>query len=169
VAPLVFQHDPDGTSHSLAVQLRNYEMASYFEAEDSAPIFEPVDGEETDLDETRTPAAKTERRLTPATARTGAPRVSRAMQEPLPEIVAARKFEKQKEIISAWIDDENHEATEECRHALELYVQLNDSEFSYVTADLRLIQYDEARCFFLQWVLGKETKELANSARISAV
>ena len=29
--------------------------------------------------------------------------------------------------------------------------------------------YDEARCFFLQWVLGKEIKELVNSARISAV
>jgi hypothetical protein len=59
-------------------------------------------------------------------------------------------------------------ATEECRHALELYVQLNDdSEFSYVT-DLQLL-YDEARCFFLQCVLGKETKELVNSARISAV
>jgi hypothetical protein len=53
------------------------------------------------------------------------------------------------------------------RHVLELYVQLNDSEFSYVT-DPQLI-YDETRCFFLQWVLGKETKELVNSARISAV
>ncbi len=29
--------------------------------------------------------------------------------------------------------------------------------------------YDETRCFFLQWLLGKEIKELVNSARISAV
>ncbi len=29
--------------------------------------------------------------------------------------------------------------------------------------------YDETRCFFLQWLLGKEKKELVNSARISAV
>jgi hypothetical protein len=84
-----------------------------------------------------------------------------------PETIAARKFARQKEIITAWIDDPDHEATEDCRHALELYAQLNDLEFSYVT-DLQLI-YDEARCFFLQWVLGKETKELVNSARISAV
>ncbi len=45
--------------------------------------------------------------------------------------------------------------------------QLTDSEFLYVS-DLQST-YDEARCFFLQWVLGKEIKELVNSARISAV
>jgi hypothetical protein len=50
---------------------------------------------------------------------------------------------------------------------LELYAQLNDSEFAYVS-ELQGI-YDETRCFFLQWVLGKEVKELVNSARISAV
>jgi hypothetical protein len=147
VAPLAFQHDPDGTHHSLAVQLRNYELLSEFEPEETAPIIEPVDGEETDLGKTRTPAARTGRPLTPANAKAGGPRISRATHE-TPEAIAARQFDKQKEIISAWIEDEDHEATEECRHALELYAQLNDSEFSYVT-DLQLI-YDEARCFFLQ-------------------
>ncbi len=63
--------------------------------------------------------------------------------------------------------DKRHPATDTCRHILELYAQLNDSEFSYVS-DLHLV-YDEARCFFLQWVLGKEIKELVNSARISAI
>jgi hypothetical protein len=29
--------------------------------------------------------------------------------------------------------------------------------------------YDESRCYFVQWILGKETKELINSARISAI
>jgi hypothetical protein len=29
--------------------------------------------------------------------------------------------------------------------------------------------YDESRCFFVQWVICKETKELVNSARISAI
>ncbi len=48
-----------------------------------------------------------------------------------------------------------------------MYAQLTDSEFLYVS-DLQST-YDEARCFFLQWVLGKEIKELVNSARISAV
>jgi hypothetical protein len=166
VAPLAFQHDPDGTFHSLAAHLRTYEATYNFEAEDSTPIIESVEGEETDRDETRTPATRTERRLSPVTARTDAPRFNRAIQE-TPEAMAARKFATQKAIISAWIDDPDHEATEGCRHTLELYAQLNDSEFSYVS-DLQTI-YDEARCFFLQWVLGKETKELVNSARISAV
>jgi hypothetical protein len=57
--------------------------------------------------------------------------------------------------------------TDTCRHVLELYAQLNDSEFSYVSG-LHLV-HDEAHCFFLQWVLGKEIKELVNSARMSAI
>jgi hypothetical protein len=47
-----------------------------------------------------------------------------------------------------------------------LYCQLTDDEFIYVQELQRV--YDEARCCFVQWVLGKETKELVNSARISA-
>jgi hypothetical protein len=74
---------------------------------------------------------------------------------------------EQKDVISAWIDDPDHPANETCRYSLELYAQLNDSEFAYVS-ELQDI-YDETRCFFLQWVLGKEIKELVNSARISAV
>ncbi len=166
MAPLAFQHDPDGIFRSLAAHLRTYEVSHASDAEDSTTIIEPVEGEETDLEETRTPASRTARRPSPATARTDAPRLSRSTHD-TPEMIAARKYAQQKEIISAWIEDPDHEATEECRHALELYAQLNDSEFSYVT-DLQNI-YDEARCFFLQWVLGKETKELVNSARISAV
>jgi hypothetical protein len=77
------------------------------------------------------------------------------------------KFKKQQEILTSWIDDPRHAANAACHHSLELYAQLNDSEFLYVS-DLQST-YDEARCFFLQWVLGKEIKELVNSARISAV
>jgi hypothetical protein len=89
-----------------------------------------------------------------------------------PPVTPARleelKFKrKQQEILTSWIDDPRHAADATCRHALELYAQLNDSEFLYVS-DLQST-YDEARCFFLQWVLGKEIKELVNSARISAV
>jgi hypothetical protein len=92
---------------------------------------------------------------------------SRAFASETPANEEARKFKKQQEIISEWISDPDHVATDTCRHILELYAQLNDSEFSYVT-DLHLI-YDETRCLFLQWVLGKEIKELVNSARISAI
>jgi hypothetical protein len=77
------------------------------------------------------------------------------------------KFRKQQETITTWIKDPRHVADATCRHILELYAQLNDSEFLYV-CDFQST-YDEARCFFLQWVLGKEIKELVNSARISAV
>jgi hypothetical protein len=56
---------------------------------------------------------------------------------------------------------------EENRHALELYAQLTDDEFLYVQELQRV--YDESRCYFVQWILGKETKELVNSARISAI
>jgi transposase InsO family protein len=70
-------------------------------------------------------------------------------------------------MIDDWIDDPDHPLTEAARHSLELYGQLNDSEFAYVT-ELQGV-YDQTRCFFLQWILGKEIKELVNSARISAV
>ena len=70
-------------------------------------------------------------------------------------------------MISDWIDDPDHPVTEAAHHSLELYGQLNDSEFAYVT-ELQGV-YDQTRCFFLQWILGKEIKELVNSARISAV
>jgi len=45
MAPLAFQHDPDGTYHDLAVQLRNVDVS--LAHEDDGPSFEPMeDGEE---------------------------------------------------------------------------------------------------------------------------
>jgi hypothetical protein len=133
--------------------------------------------ETTDLDDLQgssTPAAKTDRAQPAPPTRTRDPKAAiRALSgasrliPPTPEIETARKDKNQRTIISAWIDDPDHPATEDCRHVLELYAQLTDSEFSYVY-DLQTI-YDEARCFFLQWILGKEIKELVNSARISAI
>jgi hypothetical protein len=58
-------------------------------------------------------------------------------------------------------------ATENDRHPLELYSQLTDDESLYVQELQRV--YDESRCFFVQWFICKETKELVNSARISAI
>ncbi len=74
---------------------------------------------------------------------------------------------QQKSIIDSWVDDDDHPVTETDRHPLELYAQLTDDEFFYVQELQRV--YDESRCFFSQWILGKETKELVNSARISAL
>jgi hypothetical protein len=168
MAPLAFQHDPDGTYHDLAVQLRNVDVS--LAHEDDGPSFEPMeDGEE--LKETsaesKTPAVPTrEKKSLTASARAGITSASR-VRMPSPEREGEKMFRKQKELLSLWIDDPDHIAEETCRYALVLYIQLNDSEFAYVT-ELQVI-YDETRCFFLQWLLGKEIKELVNSARISAV
>ena len=74
---------------------------------------------------------------------------------------------QQKSMIDTWVDDEAHPVTEQDRHPLELYAHLTDDEFLYVQELQRV--YDESRYYFVQWVLSKETKELVNSARISAI
>ena len=162
-APLAFQHDPDATYHHWAVQLRNGVTFSFYPAdEDEGPSFEPMEDKEED-GSGKTPKSG---RTPDAPILTGAKSASRTRQAS-PEREVDRIFRKQKEMISDWIDDPHHPVPEAARHALELYAQLNDSEFAYVT-ELQGI-YDQTRCFFLQWLLGKEIKELVNSARISAV
>jgi hypothetical protein len=150
MAPLAFQSDPDGLYHDLAVQLRNIAINGLVEDEEGMAIVESADTEESPR-----------RTAPPKTARSGeTPFAPPATPARLEEI----KFKRQREIITSWVDDPRHAADASCRHALELYAQLNDSEFLYLQTT-----YDEARCFFLQWVLGKEIKELVNSARISSV
>ena len=157
MAPLAFQQDPDGTYLALAIQLRNAGDASSFldpDDDGSSVLIEPIDGNAEDSFPGK--GSKTER--TPPV---------RAKVPATPANAEEQKFRKQKALIDDWVADARHPATDTCRHILELYAQLNDSEFSYVS-DLHLV-YDEARCFFLQWILGKEIKELVNSARISAI
>ena len=74
---------------------------------------------------------------------------------------------QQKNMIDTWVEDEDHPVTETDRRPLELYAHLTDDEFIYVQELQRV--YDESRCYFAQWILGKEAKELVNSARISAL
>jgi hypothetical protein len=153
MAPLAFQSDPDGIYHDLAVQLRNVTIDGLVEDEEGMAIVESADTEESP-----------KRTAPPKTARSGdTPFAPPATPARLEEI----KFKKQRETITSWVDDPRHAADASCRHALELFAQPNDSEFLYVS-DFQTT-YDEARCFFLQWVLGKEIKELVNSARISSV
>jgi hypothetical protein len=155
MAPLAFQSDPDGTYHDLAVQLRNLGVEDIDEDKGALPIVESMDAHD------ETPARTTKEK--PPGRSSGLS----LLQPATPALLEALQFRKQQEIITAWIEDPKHTAPATCRHVLELYAQLNDSEFLYVT-DLQTT-YDEARCFFLQWVLGKEIKELVNSARISAI
>ncbi len=152
MALLAFQ----GTYHDLAVQLRNTDLEAP-DAEGRGMAFvESFDKTEDSSPPSRTSKVKTARG-------SEAPPIPPATLAQMEEI----KFKKQQEILASWINDPRHVADAACRHSLELYAQLNDSEFLYVS-DLQST-YDEARCFFLQWVLGKEIKELVNSARISAV
>jgi hypothetical protein len=130
-------------------------LPTSFDDDGTSVHVEPIERGEEDE---RSPVPKSQFDRTPS---------ARAFAGDTPANEEARRFKQQKEIISAWIDDPHHVATDTCRHILELYAQLNDSEFSYVS-DLHLV-YDETRCFFLQSVLGKEIKELVNSARISAI
>jgi hypothetical protein len=70
--------------------------------------------------------------------RTSTAKTARGLETPLlPPTTPARleelKFKKQQEILTSWIDDPRHAADATCRHALELYAQLNDSEFLYVS------------------------------------
>jgi hypothetical protein len=61
MAPLTFQHDPDGTYHDLAVQLRNGEYSVDFDEEDTTPVLEPIEEEKMGTDdsaEQSTPASK---------------------------------------------------------------------------------------------------------------
>jgi hypothetical protein len=78
------------------------------------------------------------------------------------ETKAERVLRQQQNIIETWVKDDEHRVTQE----VELYTQLTDDEFLYVQELQRV--YDESRCYFVQWILSKETKELVNSARISA-
>jgi hypothetical protein len=177
MAPLAFQLDPDGTYRMLAAELRNHDLPFATEEEDTTPSFKPMeeDGEERGQEESSTPDTKPERSAPAPPVRTRDPKITiRALSGTAectrlpPTTPEVRKYRNQRSIISAWIDDPHQTfVTEDCRHVLELYVQLTDSEFSYVF-DLQTV-YDETRCFFLQWILGKEIKELVNSARISAV
>jgi hypothetical protein len=61
MAPLAFQHDPDGTYRMLAAELRSHAFPFDMEEDDTSPFFEPMeegDEERTDLNEASTPPPK---------------------------------------------------------------------------------------------------------------
>ena len=66
------------------------------------------------------------------------------------ETKAERTLRQQKERIEIWITSDPPQASEKDRRSLELYCQLTDDEFIYVQELQRV--YDEARCYFVQWV-----------------
>jgi hypothetical protein len=75
---------------------------------------------------------------------------------------------RQQDMLDAWmIEDPETPIGEEQRYTLELYAQLTDDELVYVTELQRC--FGDTCCYFFQWILSAETKELVNSARISAL
>ncbi len=76
-------------------------------------------------------------------------------------------LKKQQTMLNEWIDDPDNPIAEKDRPMMELYAQLTEDELVYVHELQKC--YDEARCYFVQWILSKDTKELVNSARVSAV
>ncbi len=76
VAPLAFQHDPDGTYHELAVQLRNV-GPSPFTSRSEGPLIEPVEGEAED-GASETPEVRAPLRTPAAPPRTSARSATRA-------------------------------------------------------------------------------------------
>jgi hypothetical protein len=149
-APVVFQYDPNGDLIELVLELRSTLPAPAPEI-----VRPPKDNNLAEADDFD-----------------GAEFTKTFVVEPKAE----RILRKQREIIEDYVtgigdpDDDAYQpprATEGDRHPLELYCQLTDDEFLYVQELQRV--YDESRCFFVQWVICKETKELVNSARISAM
>ena len=145
-APVVFQYDSGGDYLPWAARLLEVVTSGIDPSEDFADV-EPLEGE-TKEDET----PRTTRFTTPARAAGVRP-------------ADAQRW--QKELLDAWIADPQNPLQDKDRPMMELYCQLTEDEFVYVHELQKC--YDESRCFFVQWILSKETKELVNSARISAV
>jgi hypothetical protein len=144
-APVVFQYDSGGDYLSWAVKLIN--VADIADPSETFAEVEPLDGD-----------AKPEE--TPRSTRFSTPAPT-ASKRP------AEIQRKQKALLDGWIADPNNPLKEKDRPMMELYAQLTEDELVYVHELQKC--YDEARCYFVQWILSKETKELVNSARISAV
>jgi hypothetical protein len=145
-APVVFQYDSGGDYLSWAVRLLEVATTGVDPSEDFADV-EPLEGE---VKEEETP--RTTRFTTPARSASTRP---------------ADVQRKQREMLDAWIADPQNPLQDKDRPMMELYCQLTEDELVYVHELQKC--YDESRCFFVQWILSKETKELVNSSRISAV
>jgi hypothetical protein len=145
-APVVFQYDSGGDYLPWAAKLLDAARNPNGLSETFAEV-EPVDG---DLKPEET--LRTTRFSTPASV---ASKVPAGVQR------------KQQAMLDEWIADPNNPLKEKDRPMMELYAQLTEDELVYVHELQKC--YDEARCYFNQWILSKETKELVNSAQISAV
>jgi hypothetical protein len=145
-APVVFQYDSGGGYLPWAVQLLEVSLAGVDPTDTFAEV-DPIDSEDKEEE-----APLSTRFATPARA---------ASKKP------ADVRRRQKEMMDAWIRDPQNPIQEKDRPMLELYSQLTEDELVYVHELQKC--YDEARCYFVQWILSKETKELVISARISAV
>ena len=149
VAPLTFEYDPDGEFALVAAVLRSKRAPSKT-AEDGKA--EDGDGErkEEDLDS-----------LTGIDPNTDPP-LSSDTEDATPADVTF-----QHTLLDAMITEPESGVGKKDKKIVQMYLSLNASEFLYVRELQRA--YDETRCYFCQWVVSKEMKELINSARLTHI
>jgi hypothetical protein len=94
MAPLAFQSDPDGTYHSLAVQLRNIDVTITDPDGSSMALFEPIDVTE----------GSPERSKARPSTTAGTPSVPQS-----PARLEQMKFQRQQRVITMWVDDSTHD------------------------------------------------------------
>jgi hypothetical protein len=79
----------------------------------------------------------------------------------------AINMEFQQQILETLVTEPDSGINEQDLKILSIYILLTASEFIYVLELQRA--YDETRCYYSQWVISKEIKELVNSARLTAM
>ena len=173
VAPLTFEFDPDGQYAVFAATLRNRkaprkdpgrtrtetkkesdEGKSKIDDDDNAPI----------LDLGKTPTRMTFFRDDEDTS---VPATPLEKWEGEDDDHHATNLEFQQLLLEEMIAEPDSGVTEQDRKILSMYISLTSSEFMYVLELQRA--YDETRCYYCQWVISKEIKELVNSARLTAM
>jgi hypothetical protein len=172
VAPLTFEFDPDGQYAVFAATLRNRRVPRKDpEKTASATSVEEEKFDLDDLPEVGMDARTPKRTITRFFVRN---------EDENPAILATpleawdgegkdrhtTNVEYQQTVLDEMVLIKDSGVTEADRKILSMYISLTASEFIYVLELQKA--YDEARCYFSQWVISKEIKELVNSARLTA-
>ncbi len=175
VAPLTFEFDPDGQYAVFAATLRNRRAPRKEPGKTEEESLPSHPKEETKFDLNDLPevdgSARTPSRKTRFLVRDGDEDTA-VLPTPLErwdgdgEDSHATNVEYQQTVLDAIIADKDSEFNETDRKIISMYISLTASEFIYVLELQKA--YDEARCYFSQWVISKEIKELVNSARLTA-
>jgi hypothetical protein len=148
IAPLTFEYDPDGEFALVAAVLRAKRAPSKPAEEEAKAEDGKSERKEDDLDSLAG--------INPATD----PPHSSDVEDATP---ADLTF--QNTLLDAMTQEAESGVGKKDKKIVQMYLSLNASEFLYVRELQRA--YDETRCYFCQWFVTKEMKELINSARLT--